>query len=71
MLLTDPGDGMIFEDPMLVMIEFISKKGLRLLEFFKQFDKDGGGSIDREEFIRGLKVVLLCELVMMWKISAF
>ena len=37
-------------------MEFATKKGLRVLEMFKQFDRDGSGSISRGEFVEGIKV---------------
>jgi Ca2+-binding EF-hand superfamily protein len=44
------------KDPFAILKDYITSKGYRLIDFFKQFDKDGSGAIDRKEFIAGVKV---------------
>ncbi|KAI0223954.1 hypothetical protein LSAT2_024968, partial [Lamellibrachia satsuma] len=44
-----------FRDPITILKEHITHQGLRLVDFFKQLDKDGSGSISRDEFVLGLK----------------
>ena len=34
---------------------------LRLVDLFKQFDKDNSWTVDREEFVAGVKVSILCK----------
>ena len=48
-----------FRDPISILKEHITQHGLRLVDFFKQLDKDGSGSISRDEFVLGLKVRFL------------
>ena len=43
-------------NPMAIVKNYIEEEGLRMLDFFKQMDKDHGGTISREEFIEGLAV---------------
>ena len=44
-------------NPMAIVKNYIEEEGLRMLDFFKQMDKDHGGTISREEFIEGLAVI--------------
>ena len=44
------------KNPMTLVKEYIENEGLRMLDFFKQMDRDGGGSISRAEFVEGLEV---------------
>lgn len=43
-------------NPMAIVKNYIEEEGLRMLDFFKQMDKDHGGTISKEEFIEGLSV---------------
>ena len=43
-------------NPMAIVKNYIEEEGLRMLDFFKQMDKDHGGTISLEEFIEGLAV---------------
>ena len=43
-------------NPMAIVKNYIEEEGLRMLDFFKQMDKDHGGTISKEEFIEGLAV---------------
>ena len=43
-------------NPLTILKEYIAQQNFRLVDLFKQLDKDGGGSISRDEFIDGLKV---------------
>jgi len=45
-----------FREPITILKQHITQQGLRLIDFFKQLDKDGSGSISRDEFVFGLKV---------------
>lgn len=49
-------EGISRRNPLSILKEYIAVKGLRLIDLFKQFDKDGSGSVSRVEFIQGLKV---------------
>ncbi|KAK2178108.1 hypothetical protein NP493_562g03016 [Ridgeia piscesae] len=44
-----------FREPITILKQHITQQGLRLIDFFKQLDKDGSGSISRDEFVFGLK----------------
>ena len=41
---------------MAVVKNYVEEEGLRMIDFFKQMDKDRGGTISREEFVDGLAV---------------
>ena len=43
-------------DPMLVFVNFIDERRLKLFDMFKYFDKDKSCSLSRDEFLDGLKV---------------
>lgn len=42
-------------DPMLVFVNFIEERRLKLFDMFKYFDKDKSCSLSRDEFLDGLK----------------
>ena len=44
------------DDPLEILLTFMSVQNLRLTDLFKKMDKDQSGSIDRDELIRGLEV---------------
>ena len=46
----------IDDDPMIVLMEFMRIKNLRLVDLFKALDADGSGTLTREEFRLGLLV---------------
>ena len=35
--------------------DYLSQKGVRVIELFRQWDDDGTGKIEKEEFRRGMK----------------
>lgn len=43
-------------DPMTKLKRYAERNKMRLLDLFKQFDKDNSWSLDRDEFINGVKV---------------
>ena len=43
-------------NPMAVVKNYVEEEGLRMIDFFKQMDKDHGGTISRQEFVDGLAV---------------
>lgn len=43
-------------NPLEILLTFMGEKKLRLVDLFKNLDKDQSGSLEREEFIEGLKV---------------
>ena len=45
------------QNPIEILLLFMSEKNLRLLDLFKSLDKDQSGSLTREEFIDGLQVI--------------
>ena len=45
-------------DPMTKLKKFATKKMLRLVDLFRQFDKDNSWSVSHEEFTMGVKVSL-------------
>ena len=46
-------------DPMLVFVNFIEERRLKLFDMFKYFDKDKSCSLSRDEFLDGLKVSVM------------
>ena len=44
------------EDPMMVLMEFMRLRNLRLVDLFASLDKDGSHSLTRNEFRNGLMV---------------
>lgn len=52
----EDAEGISSCNPLSILEEYIAVKGLRIIDLFKQFDKDGSGSVSRVEFIQGLKV---------------
>lgn len=51
-------EDLLSEDPLLVLFEYARLQNFRLLDMFKQLDTDNSGSLDRDEFSRGLAVSL-------------
>lgn len=45
------------KNPLTILKEYITSKGLRLIDFFKQLDADGSQSVSRKEFVDGLKAI--------------
>ena len=45
------------KNPMALVRGYIEDEGLRLVDFFRLMDKDGGGSISRQEFLEGMQVL--------------
>lgn len=43
-------------DPLKLLIQFLSDKGIRPVDLFRTFDKDNQHKVSREQFIQGLKV---------------
>ena len=41
---------------MTKLAHYIEKQGLRLVDFFNKFDKDGSMSVTHEEFVEGIEV---------------
>lgn len=52
-------EDLLNEDPLLVLFEYARLQNFRLVDMFKQLDMDNSGSLDREEFSRGLAVSYL------------
>ncbi|KAK2141148.1 hypothetical protein LSH36_1153g00043 [Paralvinella palmiformis] len=42
-------------DPLKLLIQFLSDKGIRPVDLFRTFDKDNQHKVSREQFIQGLK----------------
>ena len=55
---TDLGSDTAFShmNPLTLMQRYIRSNNLRLVDLFKQFDKNGTGTVSREEFVGGLRV---------------
>lgn len=43
-------------DPMAVLQDYIDKNNLRIIDLFNRFDRDNSRSVDRREFLEGMKV---------------
>lgn len=43
-------------DPMMKLKAFMAKSKFRMIDLFKEFDKDGSMSVTKDEFFKGLKV---------------
>ena len=43
-------------NPLEILLTYMAEKKLRLVDLFKNLDKDQSGSLERHEFIDGLKV---------------
>ena len=43
-------------DPMAVLQDYIEKNNLRIIDLFNRFDRDNSRSVDRHEFLEGMKV---------------
>ncbi|KAI0223956.1 hypothetical protein LSAT2_024970 [Lamellibrachia satsuma] len=46
-------------NPLTLMQRYIRSNNLRLVDLFKQFDKNGTGTVSREEFVGGLRAINL------------
>jgi len=46
-------------DPMTKLQEYVKESGYRLIDLFKEFDRDGNMLISEEEFILGVKVIFI------------
>ena len=44
------------QDPMTKLKRYAEENKLRLVDLFKYFDKDNSWSVDRDEFLQGVKV---------------
>ena len=49
-------DDFLNADPMMVLMEFMRLKNLRLIDLFQAMDKDNSMSLTRDEFKDGLQV---------------
>lgn len=47
---------LVSEDPILVLMEFMKLKNLRLIDLFQSLDKDGSRSLSNQELKAGLLV---------------
>ena len=56
-ILEDQRRSFVNDDPMMVVMEFMRIRNLRLVDLFHSLDKDGSKSLDKEEFRKGLLVV--------------
>jgi hypothetical protein len=45
------------ENPLIILLTFMTERKLRLIDLFHSMDKDQSGSVDREEFIEALQVL--------------
>ena len=45
------------KDLVNIMMDYVKSRNLRLVDLFNQFDKDKSMSVDREEFVRGLRSI--------------
>ena len=48
-------------DPMTKIRKWADQEGLRLVDIFQRFDKDKSWTVDREEFIMGIRVCAILE----------
>ena len=46
----------INDDPLIVLMEYMRQRNMRLLDLFNSLDADGSKSLSREEFRQGLMV---------------
>ena len=46
-------------DPLTKLRQYCNKRQIRLLDLFKQFDKDQSWSVSREELEHGIRVITL------------
>ena len=46
-------------NPLEILLIFMAEKNLRLIDLFKSLDADQSMSLSRQEFIDGLKVVIM------------
>ena len=54
----EPDDWWI-RDPMTKLKKYIRESGYRLIDLFRDFDKDCNNTISREEFVTGVRVSVL------------
>ncbi len=47
----------IRSDPMKLMIQYLSDRGIRLMDLFRTFTKDDQNRVSRDQFLQGLKVL--------------
>ena len=52
----DDQDDSINDDPLIVLMEYMRQKNMRLLDLFNSLDADGSKSLSRQEFKEGLQV---------------
>lgn len=52
-------EALFWSDPMTKLKKFAEVSGLRLVDLFRQFDKDNSWSINKEEFTAGVRVCSL------------
>jgi len=45
----------VFQDVLNLLLEYIELRGLRVVDFFRQLDKDNSKKISRAEFMNGVK----------------
>ena len=57
-LITKPQDDFLNDDPMMVLMEFMRLRNLRLVDLFTSLDTDGSKTLTRDEFRDGLLVEL-------------
>ena len=50
------GKGPAMGDPMIILMDYIRQRNLRMMDLFTQFDKDNSWSVTRREFKRGMRV---------------
>ncbi len=55
----EKADMYLDEDPMMVLMEFMRQKNMRLVDLFASLDADGSKSLTRDEFRDGLMVSIL------------
>ena len=51
-------EAMYNKDPMTKIRKWADQEGLRLVDIFQRFDKDKSWTVDREEFIMGIRVCM-------------
>ena len=52
----DVQEDSINDDPLIVLMEYMRQKNMRLLDLFNSLDADGSKSLSRDEFKEGLQV---------------
>ena len=64
----EPDDWWV-RDPMTKLKKYIKESGYRLIDLFRDFDKDGNNTISRDEFIAGVQVISLLNLHCMYQVK--